>query len=69
MRLNRLHQQLDLPRITWQADYYGADSEERVYIKLRTSCGYTNAIKKPSRKDSKPIATVEIKNHLTKKWG
>ena len=32
-------------------DYYGDDSDEKVYVDLRDSRGYTNGLNKPSRSD------------------
>lgn len=48
-------------------DYFGNDSDERVYIEFRDSLGYTNEIEKPSRNDSKLTLTIELKSALTKK--
>lgn len=50
-----------------EKDYFGNDSEERVYIEFRDSLGYTNEIEKPSRNDSKLTLTIELKSALTKK--
>lgn len=50
-----------------EKDYFGNDSDERVYIEFRDSLGYTNEIEKPSRNDSKLTLTIELKSALTKK--
>ena len=50
-----------------EKDYFGNDSDERVYIEFRYSLGYTNEIEKPSRNDSKLTLTIELKSALTKK--
>ena len=54
-------------------------SDERVYIDLRDSLGYTNQMERPSRNNSKLKLTIEAKIPLTKqneasglrlyKWG
>ena len=49
-------------------------SDERMYIGLRDSLGYTNEMVRPGRNDSKLKLTIEIKIRLTKKialrlWG
>ena len=50
-----------------EKDYFGNDSDERVYIEFRDSLGYTNETEKPSRNDSKLTLTIELKSALTKK--
>ena len=50
-----------------EKDYFGNDSDERVYIEFRDILGYTNEIEKPSRNDSKLTLTIELKSALTKK--
>ena len=42
-------------------------SDERVYIDLRDSLGYTNQMERPSRNNSKLKLTIETKIPLTKK--
>ena len=49
-------------------------SNERIYIDLRNSLGYTSDVKIPIRNDSKLKLTVELKSLLVKKmplrvWG
>ena len=47
--------------------YMSNISDERMYIDLRDSLGYTNEIVRPGRNDSKLKLTIEIKIRLTKK--
>ena len=49
-----------------EAEYFGDDSGERVYVDLRNSRGYTNELKKPSRNHSKMTITIELNNTLAK---
>ena len=54
--------------------YMSNISDERMYIGLRDSLGYTNEMVRPGRNDSKLKLTIEIKIRLTKKialrlWG
>ena len=48
-------------------EYFGNDSDERLYVDLRQSHGYTDELEKPSRNDSKMTISTETKNALTKK--
>ena len=50
-----------------EADYFSDDSDERLYVDLRQSRGYTNELEKPTRNDSKMTITIETKNSLAKK--
>ena len=43
-----------------ETEYYGNDSDERVYVDLRDSRGYKNKLDKPSRNDSKMTITIEL---------
>ena len=57
-----------------ESDYFGTKSDEKIYIDLRDSLGYTDEIEKPSRNDSKLNVTIELRNPLAKKirlkvWG
>ena len=45
-----------------ELDYFGNKFDERVYIDLQDSLGYTNEIEKPNRNDSKLTAKIELKN-------
>ena len=47
--------------------YYGDNSDEKVYVDLRDSKGYTNELKKPSQNDSKMTINIELKNPFKKK--
>ena len=54
--------------------YMPNTSDERIYIDLRDSLGYTNEKERPSRNDSKLKLTIETKIPLMKKlqlrvWG
>ena len=55
-------------------DYFGAKSDEKIYIDWRDSLGYTDEIEKLSRNDCKLNVTIELRNPLAKKmrlrvWG
>ena len=50
-----------------ESDYSGAKSDEKIYIDLQDSLGYTDEIEKPSRNDSKLNVTIELRNPLAKK--
>ena len=57
-----------------ESDYFGTKSDEKIYIDLRDSLGYTDEIEKPSRNDSKLNVTIELRNPLAKEmrlrvWG
>ena len=47
--------------------YFGNKSDEKIYIDLRDSMGYTDKIEKPSRNDTKSTVTIETKSPLAKK--
>ena len=48
-------------------EYFENDSDERIYVDLRQSHGYTDELEKPSRNDSKMTKSIETKIALTKK--
>ena len=50
-----------------EADYFSDESDERLYVDLRQSRGYTNELGKPTRNDSKMTIKTETKNSLAKK--
>ena len=52
-----------LPENTYMAN----TTDERVYLDLRDSLGYTNEMERPSRNDSKLKLTIKAKIPLTKK--
>ena len=54
-------------KLLLESVYFGTKSDEKIYIDLRDSLGYTDEIKKPSRHDSKLNVTIELRNPLTKK--
>ena len=49
-----------------ESDYFGTKSDEKIYIDLRDSLGYTKEIEKPSRNDSKLDVAIELRNPLAK---
>ena len=49
------------------AEYFSDDCDERLFVDLRQSCGYTNQLEKPTRNNSKMTITIETKNSLAKK--
>lgn len=50
-----------------ETDYFGAESDKRIYIDIQDSLGYKEEIEKPRRNDSKLNVTTELKAALTKK--
>ena len=55
-------------------DYFGDESDKKIYVDLRDSRGYTNKLEKASRYDSELTITIELTNALTKEmklriWG
>ena len=48
-------------------DYFGSKSDERIYLDLRTSSGYTNEAEKLERNDSKINLHILLKSAATKK--
>ena len=50
-----------------ELDYFGANSDEKIYIDLRDSLGYTDEMERLSRNDSKLNVTIELRNPLAKK--
>ena len=52
-----------------KSDYFGTNSNEKIYIDLRDSLGYTDKIEKASRNDSKLNVSSELRNPLRKKMG
>ena len=47
--------------------YNGVRSDERVYLDLRASAGYTSEAEKLERNDSKRFFFIQLKNLATKK--
>ena len=55
-------------------EYFSNKFDERLYVDLRPSHGYTDELEKPARNDSKMTITIETKTSLAKKmrlrvWG
>ena len=50
-----------------ESDYFGTKSDEKIYIDLGDSLGYTDRIEKLSKNDSKLNLTIELRNLLAKK--
>ena len=49
-----------------ESGYSGDKSNEKIYINLPDSLGYTDKIEKPSRNESKLNVTIELRNPLAK---
>ena len=54
--------------------YFSDSSDERLFVDLRQSRGYTDELEKPTRNDSQMTITTETKNSYAKKmrlrvWG
>ena len=49
-----------------ESDYFSTKSDEKIYIDLRHSLGYTDEFEKASRNDSKLNVTIELRNTLVK---
>ena len=50
-----------------ESDYFSS-SNERIYIDLRASCGYTKEMEKLERNDSKLTLKTKLKSAATKKY-
>ena len=50
-----------------KSDYFGAKSDEKIYIDLGDSLGHIDEIEKWSRNDSKLNVTIELRKPLAKK--
>ena len=50
-----------------QTDYFGNGSDERLYVDLRQSRGYTDELENPSRNDSSMTISIQTKAALSKK--
>ena len=53
--------------ITKEADYFQDTSDEKLYMNMRRSKGYTNELEKLTRDDSDVNLTVQLKAATTKK--
>ena len=58
---NPIHQELPL-----ETEYFSS-SDERIYLDLRASYGYTNEMEKLERNDSKLYLKIQLKSSATKK--
>ena len=59
---NEIKQQL-----TKEKDYFGDDSDERLYIDMRRSKGYTDELEKLTRDDGGVTLTIKLKKAAEKK--
>ena len=48
-------------------EYFSDKFDERLYVNLRPSHGYTDELEKPTRNDSKMTITIQTKTSLAKK--
>ena len=62
-----LYEQSNSSRTKEENEYFADASNERLYIDLRQSHGYTDELEKPSRNDSKITISIETKAALAKK--
>ena len=53
--------------LTKEKDYFGDDSDERLYIDMRRSKGSTNELEKLTRDDGGVTLTIKLKKAATKK--
>ena len=53
--------------LTKEKDYFGDDSDERLYIDMRRSKGYTNELEKLTRDDGSVMLTMKLKKQQKKK--
>ena len=53
--------------LTKEKDYFGDDSDERLYIDMRRSKGYTNELEKLTRDDGDVTLTIKLKKAAEKK--
>ena len=53
--------------LTKEKDYFGDDSDERLYIDMRCSKGYTDELEKLTCKDGGVTLTVKLKKAASKK--
>ena len=52
---------------TKEKDYFGEDSDERLYIDMRHSKGYTKELEKLSRDDGSVTLTIKLKQAAAKR--
>ena len=53
--------------LTKEKDYFGDDSDERLYIDMRRSKGYTDELEKLTRDDGGVTLTIKLKKAAEKK--
>ena len=53
--------------LTKEKDYFGDNSDERLYIDMKLSKGYTDELEKLTRDDGGVTLTVKLKKAATKK--
>ena len=53
--------------LTKERDYFGDDSNERLYIDMRRSKGYTDKLEKLTRNDGGVKLTIKLKKSSRKK--
>ena len=51
--------------LTKEKDYFGNDSDERLYTDMRCSKGYTNELEKLTHDDNGVALTVKLKKAAT----
>ena len=61
---NKIKQEL-----TKEKDYFRDNFDERLYIDMRRSKGYTNELEKLTRNDGGVTLTIKLKQAAAKKWG
>ena len=55
--------------LTKEKDYFRDNFDERLYIDMRCSKGYTNELEKLTRNDGGVTLTIKLKQAAAKKWG
>ena len=55
--------------LTKEKDYFRDNFNERLYIDMRRSKGYTNELEKLTRNDGGVTLTIKLKQAAAKKWG
>ena len=55
--------------LTKEKDYFRDNFDERLYIDMRRSKGYTNELEKLTRNDGGVTLTIKFKQAAAKKWG
>ena len=53
--------------LTKEKDYFGDDSDERLYIDMRRSNEYTDELEKLTRDDGGVMLTIKLKNAAEKR--